>query len=178
VPSLVAASFGTANMVYGTDWNATVLDNLQFNVELNARSSLSSDAGQQPFSPMSVHSMNWQVPSSWPISQVDILLGSDLIYQDDMVDTLLSTVTALRPQRFLYVAGTHRQGHDRFIAALKGCYDCTQSPAPTLANPLVEQDDEFCFIHFNELHSMQFLLYDFVQKACEQGPKHDSSFSY
>jgi hypothetical protein len=86
-----------------------------------------------------------------------------------MVETLLSTVTALRPQRFLYVAGTERQGHDRFIDALqKQHYDCTALPAPTVANPLVEQDDDFCFIHFNELHSMPFILYDFNQKEREQ----------
>jgi predicted nicotinamide N-methyase len=162
VPSLVVASFRTANMVYCTDWNQTVVDNLIYNIELNVKSEVPS------FSPLSAHSMNWQVPSSWPVSKVDILLGSDLIYQDDMVDTLLSTVTALRPRRFLYVAGTQRQGHDRFIEALKEHYICTEKPAPTVTNPLVDQDEDFFFIQFNELQSMQFILYDFIQKGCEQ----------
>jgi Lysine methyltransferase/Ankyrin repeats (3 copies)/Ankyrin repeats (many copies) len=82
VPSLVVASFRQAKIVYSTDWNQTVVDNLQYNVELNIKQSSSSsdDDGGPPLSPLSVHTMNWQVPSTWPISKVDILIGSDLIY--------------------------------------------------------------------------------------------------
>lgn len=161
LPGLVVASLNTAKSVVTTDWNEAVVENLRYNVKLNL------DSGK-PFTPVSAHSMNWQDQSSWPVSTVDILVGSDLIYQDDMVDTLLSTVAALQPSRFLYVAGTQRQGHDRFISTLRESYDCTETIAPTLSNPLVGHGDEYCFMHFNELYSMEFTLYNFVLKASEQ----------
>jgi hypothetical protein len=156
-PSIVAAQ--TANYVYATDFNPTVVQNLQHNIRLNNISNATAI------------SMNWQDPSTFPNDddrRVNVIIGSDLIYQSDMVPMLLNVLQTLRPQRFLYAAPvTGRQGHDAFIVAMARIMDTVcerDAPHEYIANPLQSQDDEECFLHFNELQTTKFKLYDFRWK--------------
>lgn len=152
VPGLFVAKAAKEARVYLTDWNEKALSNLSHNIEANG---LDQSA--------SAHFMNWQEKGTWPVPQADILVGSDLVYQESMVDCLLETIRNLKPARIFYVAGTRRQGHDRFITKMQESYvlDETAAPASVLGNPFEDQDDESCFLHFNELSSMEFRLYDF-----------------
>jgi hypothetical protein len=114
--------------------------------------------------------MNWQDPTTFPSNnKIDIVIGSDLIYQSDMVPLLINTLTTLAPTRFLYAACSqgHRQGHDEFVSQLLEHFDLVserRAPAKYTANPLVSGDDEECFLHFHELQSVQYTLYDFRWK--------------
>jgi uncharacterized protein len=213
VPGLVAARIlatrGVASRVYLTDFNPVSVDNGRFNIALNETSAPWNDT-LTTNSTVSVQAavMNWQDKSTWPepLQQVqkeshsqqhhggggvDLLLGSDLMYQDDMVPLLLQTVLALRPRRFLYVAHSRRAGHAAFLAALhdSGWFDNDNGSTTTgnggggphhhvppphyRTNPLASQDDEECFVHFHELVSNNsdmdddghgFVLYDFVRR--------------
>jgi Lysine methyltransferase/Ankyrin repeats (3 copies)/Ankyrin repeat len=160
VPGLTVAGAGVCRAVYVTDFNPTTVSNLQHNIDLNHKSSTTTTKAAV---------MNWQDRSTWPTATVDVLIGSDLVYQSDMVMTLLQTVAALQPRRFLYVAGANRCGHTEFIEGMleSGRFVLTSStPAPAryTMNPLASQDDEECFVHFHELMNSDpdaFTLYDF-----------------
>jgi Lysine methyltransferase/Ankyrin repeats (3 copies) len=198
VPGLVAAAIlaaqkrpaGTSSRVYLTDFNQVSVDNCRYNITLNETKAPWNNDNETTSVSVQAAVMNWQDSSTWPeplqhIARndsgqqnggggVNVLLGSDLIYQDDMVPLLLQTVLALRPWRFLYVAHSRRAGHAAFLAALAASrwFDHgTTSGGPTTAgvngggggphnapphyraNPLVSQDDEECFVHFHELVS-------------------------
>jgi hypothetical protein len=138
--------------------------NLRYNAHLNQ--DLTEDCGCA----VDVRYMNWQDPTTWPDEKLDYVIGSDLIYQSDMVQLLVQTVAGLlqrtKDARFLYVApDTGRKGQENLVAAL---YQAgleldveREAPAAYSANPLSSQDEEECFLHFNELSSMRFKLYEF-----------------
>jgi predicted nicotinamide N-methyase len=146
--------------VYLTDFNSRTVENLRFNAQLN----------QDQTTAVDVRYMNWQDPATWPDERLDFCIGSDLIYQSDMVPLLVQTVAGLLKKdensRFLYVApDTGRKGQEGLVAALEqaGLELDTEREAPAAysANPLYSQDEEECFLHFNELSSMRFKLYEF-----------------
>lgn len=207
VPGLVvakaaAAGGASAKAIFLTDFNPKTVANLQHNIELNGLREQQRESSESSLSlsnaAETVHVqafvMNWQDESTWPeavvANRVDVLIGSDLVYQSDMVQTLLQTVWKLRPRRFLYCAGADRCGHAEFIrgmlqqqqhsesesgdaaAAAAGRFElaCPPSPAPAhyAQNPLASGDDEDCFVRFHELmvpsssSSSNFTLYEFV----------------
>ena len=146
--------------VYLTDFNSKTVENLRFNAQLNRDQTTQVD----------VRYMNWQDPTTWPDERLDFVIGSDLIYQSDMVPLLVQTVAGLLQQnensRFLYVApDTGRKGQEGLVAALAEAGleldSVREAPAAYSANPLYSQDEEECFLHFNELSSMRFQLYEF-----------------
>jgi SAM-dependent methyltransferase len=159
VPSLVAAQMfqGQRTKVYATDWNAKSLDNLQFNATLNELE-------------ISVQCMDWTDKSTWPQEKIDLLIGSDLIYTSESVPLLVSTIKGLlsKSGRFLYTAPAllDRQGKDEFIQQMREYFDMTSKEAPPeyTSNPLASGDDEECFLHFNELQTAGYMLYEFVWK--------------
>ena len=179
VPSLAlakaCASFGSGDQgisncqIYATDFNPKTVDNLQHNVDINKNGLVGSGVTVEGMM------MNWQDSSTWPKEPVDCLIGSDLIYQSDMVPLLIQTITGLlKPgtseSRFLYVARTdgQRQGHSEFLAGMEASnFDRRDIVAPieyTQSNPLKSQDDDLCFMYFHELQSTQYTLYEFVRR--------------
>jgi predicted nicotinamide N-methyase len=116
--------------------------------------------------------MNWQDPTTWPNEQMDFVIGSDLIYQSDMVPLLVQTISRLLKKHtgtFLYCAPETqgRQGHDEFMLLMSEHFTCTMeqsAPARYLTNPLAGQDDDLCYLHFHELQSSSFKLYEFSWK--------------
>jgi hypothetical protein len=146
--------------VYLTDFNSKTVENLRYNAQLN----------QDQTTTVDVRYMNWQDPATWPDERLDFVIGSDLIYQSDMVPLLVQTVAGLlqknESSRFLYVApDTGRKGQEGLVAALAKAGleldSVRDAPAAYSANPLYSQDEEECFLHFNELSSMRFKLYEF-----------------
>ena len=163
LPSLVVARMGGSKVrVIATDLNPTTVDNLQHNLTLNNCHT----------SYVTAECLNWQDPSSFA-GKIKFLIGSDLIYQSEMVNLLVSTIRIVLCQdassRFWYVAPTMpRQGHDLFCQQMEETFDvATTCPAPEefSRNPLENQDDEECFLHFHELGSTKFILYEFRWKA-------------
>jgi len=157
VPGLaVASSSARPSQVYVTDLNPQTVENLQHNVELN---------GFQDF--VKASCMDWSDESTWPKERVDFVIGSDLIYQKSLVPLLISVVMGtIKPGgKFLYVApDTGRDGMDLFIEAMKSkCPGWTENIAPQEyhANPLTNEDDEECFLHFQELSYLTYILYEF-----------------
>jgi predicted nicotinamide N-methyase len=161
VPSLAIARHVPTCKLYATDFNPRTVENLRHNVELN-------ECSPQ----VSALEMNWQDPSTWPSEPVSMVIGSDLIYQADMVPLLRQTIQALlRPGGvFLYAApATGRQGqHDLFrLLVANGEFRVEEHPfeAALKQNPLASQDDDLCFLHFHELRSTEYKLYEFTKQS-------------
>jgi len=153
-------SFSQASSIYLTDLNPVTLDNLQYNAsQLNA------------MDPALVHvqRMDWSDESTWPTESIDFVIGSDLIYQSSIVPRLKKVVLGLlHPSSgvFLYVCpDTGRDGLTEFIAEMKHCgLHCSKeeiAPDAYKSNPLSNGDDEECFLHFHELGTSTYVLYEF-----------------
>jgi predicted nicotinamide N-methyase len=199
VPALTIAKMAkpaTRVKVYATDFNPQTVQNLQYNMELNdcycPSSSVSDEddaniksddckanSNSSPAAAAAANAnatvamiMNWQDPSTWPKEPMDFVIGSDLIYQSDMVPLLVQTISRLLKKHtgtFLYCAPETqgRQGHDEFLRLMSEKFTCTMeqsAPASYLANPLASQDDDLCYLHFHELQSSSFQLYEFSWK--------------
>jgi len=175
VPGLAAAFYSRAQRVYITDLNPTTVDNMQHNIDLNQTqtSPVSTDEDQQPLQQWNerviASSIDWDDETTWPDEKLDFVIGSDLIYQSNIVPLLKKVVLGLlKPKggRFLYVCpDTGRDGLDDFIKSMKsdGCSLVNECVAPQSyhANPLMSQNDDQCFLHFHELTSSTYMLYEF-----------------
>jgi predicted nicotinamide N-methyase len=157
VPGLaVAASSARPRQVFVTDLNPQTVENLKHNVILN---------GFDDF--MEASCMDWSDKATWPRERVDFVIGSDLIYQKSLAPLLTSVVmgTVKPGGMFLYVApDTGRDGMDKFIEVMKEkCPGWTEKVAPQAyhANPLTNDDDEECFLHFQELSTLTYMLFEF-----------------
>jgi Lysine methyltransferase len=178
--------------VYVTDLNHLTLQNLQHNVNINHVDSIASvvsldwneltNSEDDKVWPWMVKSTKMDVSSEEELQGIDVLIGSDLVYQKEVVPILLQTIRKLRPKKFFYgAAGTNRDGHDLFIESLQdGQMTLVSSfPAPRIyrtTNPLYNQDDDECFIHFQDLLLLPtengngsngygddtFILYEFI----------------
>lgn len=67
-----------------------------------ANITLNADALPDPSLPLRAHAMDWGEPSSYPSSPVDVVLGSDLVYQKS-IGPLLSKVTHTYTYVYLYM---------------------------------------------------------------------------
>ncbi len=186
--------------VYATDLNPTTLRNLQHNVTTNHVDALtcvvsldwnelieSSDDDvvwpwmMRPSTNVDLSPENEQnVTSDATNNGIDVLIGSDLVYQKEVVPILLETIHKLRPKKFYYgAAGTNRDGHDLFIQSLQTKMTLVSScPAPTIyrtTNPLHNQDDDECFIHFQDLLLLSNKNSD--NNCCENGNGDDDAFT-
>ena len=174
IPSLALATALSAQnetakqsaQIYATDFNPRTVENLQHNIHLNEKKL--NEATQ-----LTGMVMDWKDPSTWPKEPVDCVIGSDLIYQSDMVPLLVNTITGLIKAKgagkFLYVARAdgERQGHVEFMDRMEAAgFEKSEVKAPevfTHANPLASQDDDLCFLHFNELKSLEYKLFEFYR---------------
>lgn len=171
VPGLATAFYSEAKQVYVTDLNPRTVSNLHFNIDLNQNKvSPSGVAWKDRVRAMPI---NWEDPKTWPDEKIDYVIGSDLIYQSSIVPMLKQVVLGLCRGHgsFMYVApGTEsdigRDGLAEFIEEMgktAGCEVVSEALAPKEyhANPLSSQDDEECFLHFHELSSASYRLYEF-----------------
>lgn len=157
VPGLVVAStHPSPRKVYLSDLNPQSVENIEHNIHLNNAENAHALR------------MDWCDKSTWPKEKMDVVIGSDLIYQKSLVPLLAGVVTkVLRPGgTFFYVApDTGRDGLDEFIQHMKSlCPNQKEEAAPSEyhSNPLANGDDEECFLHFQELSSQRYILYEFT----------------
>jgi predicted nicotinamide N-methyase len=157
VPGLaVAFSNPPPNKVYLSDLNPKTVENLDHNISLNGLCNTTAIK------------MDWCDKSTWPDEKLDFVIGSDLIYQKSLVPLLVDVVLGLlKPKgKFYYVApDSGRDGLEEFIDRMKeACSDWKMQIAPKElhSNPLINGDDEECFLHFQELSSLTYCLHEFI----------------
>jgi len=164
VVGLVVAKYSQACKVFLTDLNATTLENLNYNVTAN---NLDSDEDR-----VIVQKMDWSDESTWPNNKIDFVLGSDLIYDKHVTHKLKHVVLGLLGREggtFFYTCkSTERDGLVEFISDIQQQSNITlisqeEICAPHLftTNPLENRDDEECFLHFHELTTTAYMLYEF-----------------
>ena len=185
VPSLASAFYSSLHEVappkkiYLTDLNEGTMANLKHNIDLNGERCPGINVDQWN-SMMQALTMDWSDKSSWPAEceSIDFVIGSDLIYQKEIVPILVQVVKGLLvrgenstcgPKSFLYVApDTGRDGLPEFIKTMKKegfrCVADKLAPDEYLANPLKSGDNDECFLHFGELSSTTYILYEFRKK--------------
>jgi len=168
IPALAAAVHGKPKSVAITDLNPQTIDNIRYNIDLNQCNDIATGS-----------SIDWGDISTYPSEKLDYVICSDCIYQKDIVPLLKKVVTGLLKcddsdggdggGSFLYVAPDGgRDGLSEFIAAMKSegfkCIKEEVAPDEYRGNPLKSGDEEDCFLHFHELSSTVFVLYEF--KRC------------
>mmetsp|Transcript_14918 Transcript_14918/g.33142 ORF Transcript_14918/g.33142 Transcript_14918/m.33142 type:complete len:462 (-) Transcript_14918:73-1458(-) len=166
LPGLAVAHYAAPSSVVLTDLHAPTIQNLEHNMALNA------DRGRRPREEYDVRvracAVDWDDPATYPRSSVDFLVGSDLIYQKEIVPLLKKAVLGMLADQgsFLYVCPEGgRDGLEEFIASMArdGFRLVSKEVAPEefKENPLSAGDDEECFLHFHELFSTTYVLYEF-----------------
>ena len=168
IPGLSVALYSDAKSVYVTDFNPATVQNLKYNVDINAkRSATQSNAGEW-LERVNALSIDWDNESTWPEDKMDFIIGSDLIYQKSIVPLLKKVVAGLlRPDgRFLYTCPSDgRDGLVEFIDTMKKegfrCLSEEVAPDQYRSNPLSSGDEEDAFLHFYELPVTEYKLYEF-----------------
>ena len=160
----IAKSDPIPSKVYISDLNPNAVDNIQHNITINNLSK--NTEGLR---------MDWNDASTWPAEQVDVAVGSDLIYSKSLVPLLTDVIVKVTKPggKFYYVCpdpeSGPRDGLHEFISTMKKevCRNdsslWSEQPATSdlISNPLTSQDEEECFLHFQELSTLSFVLYEF-----------------
>jgi len=166
IPGLTTAVHGSPSSVIITDLNPETIDNIRHNIELNNTSSINDE---KKTTTVTAASIDWGDESTYPSNKLDYVICSDCIYQKDIVPLLKKVVTGLIDPNhgtFLYVAPDGgRDGLPEFISAMKvEGFECIKeeiAPDGYRCNPLKSGDEEDCFLHFHELASTAYVLYEF-----------------
>lgn len=158
VPGLaIASAQPPPGQVYVTDLNPKTVQNLEHNIDIN---------GLQKNTKASI--MDWSDKATWPNGDVQYVIGSDLVYQKTLVPLLVSVIlgTLRAGGKFFYVApDSGRDGLNEFIEEMKKhshVWEQQVAPKEYTSNPLTSNDDEECFLHFQELSSLTYILYEFT----------------
>jgi tRNA G37 N-methylase Trm5 len=172
VPSLAAMMHSTPASITVSDLNPDTMENIQYNIGLNPSECQ-----------VTACTIDWNDDTTYPECKMDYVICSDCIYQKDVVPLLKRVImgTLKEPSpgaqysesdiesnvpSFLYVAPEGgRDGLPEFISTMKSNgFQCVKEEiAPELyqENPLKSQDEEDCFLHFHELASTAYVLYEF-----------------
>lgn len=112
---------------------------------------------------LEVAAIDWANPETWPKSEngdkFDVLIGSDLVYHQEIVPVLVNVVDGLVKQeggKFIHVASQARHSLVEFKDAMEARgFSCDVQVVPDSykANPLVNDDAavELFHLHFNEM---------------------------
>lgn len=173
LPSFVAARCAQPSKVYLTDIHEPALDNARYNLDINSHDSNNNmiqsaieldsndnDENNIKYIPMSIMNVNWINTDSYPTEQADILIGSDLVYDENVLSFLVPAVDNLLAPNgsFWYVAPiTGRAG----LIGLKGALEsvginCQREftcPDAYYENPLVGENSSMddAILHFYDL---------------------------
>lgn len=119
-----------------------------------------------PSRSLEVAAIDWAHPETWPKTssseesdKFDVLIGSDLVYHEEIVPVLVNVVDGLVKQdggKFIHVASQARHSLVEFKAAMEARgFSCDVQVVPDSykANPLVNDDAavELFHLHFNEM---------------------------
>jgi predicted nicotinamide N-methyase len=116
---------------------------------------------------VSVRAVDWTKPETWPEDKFDVILGSDLIYQKELVPCFVAMVRGvLKPGGAVLMTarGTERDGLPEFRAAMKKAgfkMDVTPVQPQYYTNPLVNEDQEECeqFFVLDPSHEYHFYAF-------------------
>lgn len=108
---------------------------------------------------LEVAAIDWAKPETWPTGAFDVLIGSDLVYHEEIVPVLANVVDKLvKPDggKFVHVASQARHSLEEFTAAMDArgfSCDVQVVPESYKTNPLVGDDAtvELFHLHFNEM---------------------------
>ena len=97
LPGIAAAAYCGAESVLLTDLFETTVDNLNRNIEMNKNVLTAS---------VTAKAVDWNDANTWPSQKFGVVLGSDLVYCQEMVPSLITMVAAMLAEDgvFLYVA--------------------------------------------------------------------------
>lgn len=115
----------------------------------------------------------WQDLSTYPSEPIDVLLGSDLVYDSNILRVLVPAVQRLiKPGgMFLYLAPDDaRDGMVEFTAVMEAaglkCVEQTQCPHSLFANPLAEEKEDLYVLHFYDLAAKKpHSLFRFIKES-------------
>jgi hypothetical protein len=169
VPSFSAMAYASPASVTISDLNPDTIENIEHNIELNTNRKCEAKACK----------IDWADETTYAEQKMDYVICSDCIYQKDIVPLLKKVVmgtlkdptsesddnSSHRPS-FLYVAPEGgRDGLPEFISMMKSHgFQCVKeeiAPDVYRENPLKSGDEEDCFLHFHELASTTYVLYEF-----------------
>ena len=170
--------YGEPRSVIISDLNPDTIDNARHNIRLNRLDRANDDDNDDDkmnATSVTAASIDWADETTYPIAngKFDYVICSDCIYQKDIAHLLMRVVTGLLdPDRgiFLYVAPEGgRDGLDEFISEMKsdGGFECISdviAPDRYRENPLRNGDEEDFFLHFHELASKAYVLYEFRRR--------------
>ena len=146
------------------------MNNLQYNIDINSNRPSSKSASGSWVERVKAMTIDWGDEKTWPSKTIDYVIGSDLIYQKSIVPLLKTVVNGLLADDgiFLYVCPSDgRDGLKEFIASMKkdGFHCVKEQVAPDMyrSNPLSNGDDEEAFVHFHELPTTEYVLYEFCK---------------
>ncbi|TYZ61353.1 hypothetical protein PybrP1_009718 [[Pythium] brassicae (nom. inval.)] len=145
--------------------------------ELRAQATATTPA---PRCSLEVAAIDWAKPETWPRSNsssssehdtFDVLLGSDLVYHEEIVPVLVNVVDGLlapRGGKFVHVASQARHSLVEFKDAMAARgFACAVEVVPDVykANPLVGDDAavELFGLHFNEMSDI-YCTYTFERR--------------
>lgn len=168
VPSLAATIYSTPASVTISDLNPETMENIEYNISLNKSHKCEVKSC----------TIDWEDEATYPKQKMDYIICSDCIYQKDIVPLLKKVVAGTLKEvaeetntensgpSFLYVAPEGgRDGLPEFISAMKSngfqCISEEIAPDCFRENPLKSGDEEDCFLHFHELASTAYILYEF-----------------
>jgi predicted nicotinamide N-methyase len=171
VPGLALAQYSDASLVYITDYNPVTMDNLKYNIDINANRPCTQSRAGDWLERVKAASIDWSDESTWPKEKMDYIIGSDLIYQKSIVPLLKKVVNGLMKDdgRFLYTCPSDgRDGLVEFISSMKkeGFRCISEEIAPPLytSNPLSDGDDDDVILHFYELPITEYKLFEFKKE--------------
>lgn len=164
LPGVTIGATAAPKSVLLTDVLPHCIENLEYNLRLNG---ITDGAAA---------TLDWNKIETWPksegaVKRFDVVIGSDLVYDLELVPSLVSVVSGLLQDNgvFLYVAPSEeRDGLNEWLEAMvNGGFKYEQLPAPEeyYENPLLDATETECDLHFNELSSKKYSLYKF-EKSC------------
>ena len=166
VPGLAVGLYGNAKNVYITDYNPATMKNLQYNIDLNTDRLKSSIPDW--VEKVNAMAIDWDNENTWPAEKMDVVIGSDLIYQKSIVPLLKKVINGLlkRGGTFLYSCPTDgRDGLPQFLDVMKKegfkCEGDEIAPDLYRTNPLSNGDAGDAFLHFYELPVTEYKLFEF-----------------
>eukprot|EP00040_Diaphanoeca_grandis_P023304 m.126570 g.126570 ORF g.126570 m.126570 type:complete len:442 (+) comp29209_c0_seq2:117-1442(+) len=159
LPGLTTLAYSKATKVTLTDLFKHTLNNLRFNVASNLKESTT-----RTYAEVEVKKLDWTDLSTVEPGSFDIVIGSDLVYDDDAADLVITVVDHILTKDgvFYLAAGGKRQGVTKLVeklAAVGFSVASKDAPMAFLENPLSSGDDNELELHFNELEENTFTLH-------------------
>ncbi|GIX63390.1 methyltransferase, putative [Babesia caballi] len=150
---VAAASSGKApRALMFTDVCQETMRNLQFNVELNKLNSVDG---------VSVRTLDWTKPETWPrdaqgdLLAFDVVVGSDLVYDTNLVEPLTNVIQSLlgQAQGELFYAFRRTRSGSELVSAAHTRLRCADAAAAQefQANPLTSGNDQVLQLFFPDL---------------------------